>query len=107
MKSRTYYIVRNADEIVGVVRCSIIHGTCLLDRMAVDEAFRRQGLGTVLTERVIEFAKENGASKVWLDSSPRLDAAISLYKKLGFRECGYFEKHYWGEDIKFFEFLLE
>lgn len=107
MKSKTYFIVRNADEIVGVVRCSLAHGTCLLDRMAVDGGFRRQGMGTALTERVIEHAKENGASKVWLDSSPRLSAAISLYMKMGFRECGHFEKHYWGEDIKFFELLLE
>jgi ribosomal protein S18 acetylase RimI-like enzyme len=107
MESMTYFIVRSEDEIAGVVRCSIIHGTCLLDRMVVDGDFRRQGMGTALTQRVIAFAREKGATKVWLDSSPRLTAAISLYKKMGFRECGHFQKHYWGEDIKFFELLLE
>jgi len=107
MKSKTYFVVRSGDIIIGVVRCSIVHGTCLLDRMAVDGEYRRQGMGTALAQKVIDYAKENRAIKVWLDSSPRLKAAISLYKKMGFRECGHFQKHYWGEDIKFFELLLK
>jgi ribosomal protein S18 acetylase RimI-like enzyme len=75
--------------------------------MAVDEKFRKQGIGTALTKKVIEYAKEKNASKVWLDTTPRLTEAISLYKKMGFKECGYFRKHYWGEDIKFFELLFD
>lgn len=106
VENKKCFIVRSKEKLVGVVRCSLEYGTCLLDRMAVDEKFRKQGIGIALTERVIEYAKENNASKVWLDTSPRLKEAESLYKKLGFKECGYLKKHYWGEDIKFFELLL-
>jgi GNAT superfamily N-acetyltransferase len=107
MKSKIYFIVRNEERIIGVVRCSIDHGTCLLDRMAVDENFRKKGIGTDLTKRVIKYANEKNALKVWLDSTPILVDAISLYKKMGFKECGHLKKHYWGEDIKFFELLIE
>ena len=105
--NKKYFIVRTDERIVGVVRCSLEHGTCLLDRMVVDEKFRKQGIGTALTEKVIKYAKKNNASKVWLDTSPKLKEAESLYIKMGFKECGYFKNHYWGEDIKFFEHILD
>lgn len=107
MDSKKYFIVRDKDKMIGVVRCSIEDGTCKLDRMAVDENYKKKGIGTALTTRVIKYAKEENVSKVWLDTSPKLTEAESLYRKMGFKECGFFERHYWGEDIMFFELFLD
>ncbi len=106
MGSKSYYVIREGDSIVGVVRVSMDHGACLLDRMVVHPEHRGKGIGEALTKHAIEWAREQKAEKIWLDTSPKLKDAIALYEKLGFRECGYFRRHYWGEDIKFYELIL-
>jgi GNAT superfamily N-acetyltransferase len=107
MSSKKYFIVRNKERIVGVARASLVHGTCFLDRMVVDEDQRKQGIGSALIDSIIGFAKENKAAKVWLNTNTKLKDAMSLYTKNGFKECGHFTDHFWGDDVKFYEFLLE
>jgi GNAT superfamily N-acetyltransferase len=106
MGNKEYYVIREGRSIVGVVRVSMDHGACLLDRMVVHPGHRGRGIGKALTERAIEWAREHKAEKIWLDTSPKLKDAMALYEKMGFRECGYFRRHYWGEDIKFYEMVL-
>ena len=107
MKSKKYHIVRNKKRIVGVARTSLVHGTCFLDRMVVDEEYRKQGIGSALIDSILSFAKENKATKVWLNTNIKLKDAMSLYTKKGFKECGHFTDHFWGDDVKYYEFLLE
>ena len=106
MKQETYFVAVLKDSIAGVVGCRLMHGTCQLTHMAVDRAHRGKGIGASLTERTIEFAKENGALKVWLDTAPFMKEAISLYERYGFTKCGYMRKHFWGLDMEFYELVL-
>jgi GNAT superfamily N-acetyltransferase len=99
----TYFVAKEGALIVGVMGCSLKHGACLLVHMVVDGNYRKRGIGSALTEKAIDYAKENGAAKVWLDTSPRLRKAIALYEKHGFVRCGHLRKHYWGEDIYLYE----
>ena len=41
----------------------------------------------MLVERVIIEARAIGCKSIVLDSLPSLSAALSLYRKLGFRDC--------------------
>jgi GNAT superfamily N-acetyltransferase len=107
MKDRTYFISLDGERVVGVVRCKIVHGTCLLDRMVVDGTLQRKGVGTTLIDRVVEFAREQQVPVIWLHTNAKLTWAIAFYKKMGFVECGHFRKHHWGDDVKFFEMVLE
>jgi GNAT superfamily N-acetyltransferase len=106
LKTDHYIIASINDKPVGVVGITHKHGTCLLMHMAVEKSYRRIGIGSALVERVIEFAKEHNANKVWLDTVPILKEAIALYTKFGFKKCGYLKKHYWGADIELYELLL-
>ena len=106
MSSKSIFIIKDSGKIIGTVRATLEHGTCFLDRMVVLPEYRRKGVGKVLTRHVIEYARTNKCSKVWLDTSPKLDEAVKLYESMGFRECGFFRKHYWGEDIRFYELIL-
>ena len=106
MKSKKYFIIRNKNKIIGVARTSLVHGTCFLDRMVVDEEYRKQGIGTALINSIISYAKDNNAVKVWLNTNTKLKAAMSFYTKMGFKECGHFTKHFWGDDVKYYELLL-
>ncbi|MFW9846407.1 MAG: GNAT family N-acetyltransferase [Candidatus Thorarchaeota archaeon] len=106
MKQEAYMVAESKNEIVGVVGCRLMHGTCQLTHMAVDSFHRSKGIGTSLTQRAIEFAKENNSFKIWLDTAPFMKKAISVYEKLGFTKCGFMRKHFWGLDIEFYELLL-
>ena len=106
LEKDSYVVATIGDKIVGVVGINYKHGTCLLIHMVVKQSYRRKGIGSALMKRVIEFAKERNASKVWLDTVPTLEEAIALYIKHGFKKCGYLQKHYWGADVELYELLL-
>jgi putative acetyltransferase len=107
MMNETYFVAALDDSIIGVVGCRLMHGTCQLTHMAVDGLHRREGIGKSLTERAIEFAKENNSFKIWLDTAPFMKEAIILYEKLGFIKCGYLNRHFWGLDIELYELVLK
>lgn len=54
--------------------------------LAVDEAFRRQGVATRLIEAVRVVARDRGAWVVYVQADPEDEPAVALYSKLGTRE---------------------
>ena len=57
-----------------------------IKRMYVKPKFRGKKLGNLMIEEVIEVAKENGYSKLYLDTAQYMSSAVTLYKKFGFEE---------------------
>jgi GNAT superfamily N-acetyltransferase len=53
--------------------------------MAVTEKAQGRGYSKLLMERAISFAREAGAERLILLSNTRLESAIALYEKFGFR----------------------
>jgi len=102
-----YFIVRSEGRIVAVARAKIESGSCYLERMVVDAEFRRKGVGTALVEHIVEHARKKDANKVFLDTSPKLTGSVDFYGRMGFVQCGYFRKHFWGEDVVFLELIME
>tara|TARA_R110001592_G_scaffold251137_2_gene513819 strand:+ start:335 stop:802 length:468 start_codon:yes stop_codon:yes gene_type:complete len=88
-------------EIVGVV--SIINQKTFyeLSKMAVLPKYQGLKIGLQLMNFCIEFAKNQQWKSITLYSHRKLVPAISLYKKLGFKEIPLEEKsHYARSDIK-------
>ena len=52
--------------------------------MQVARSHRGRGIGSVLLEASIEWARQAGAHKIALEVWPHNDAAIALYEKFGF-----------------------
>ena len=88
-------IVKPGGQIFFVLENGVARGTCAvirqdaelfeLAKMAVDPDSQGRGYGNLLIERAIEFAREAGAQRLMLLTNSRLDAAIHLYEKHGFR----------------------
>lgn len=60
--------------------------TCELIKMAVDEQFQGLGIGRVLVNSAISWARENGVQRLWLETNHVLKSAIQLYESSGFTQ---------------------
>jgi GNAT superfamily N-acetyltransferase len=63
---------------------------CELKRMYVRPTERGRGIGAALCEGVFDAARRIGYRRICLDSDPRLDSALRLYARLGFRSVARF-----------------
>jgi ribosomal protein S18 acetylase RimI-like enzyme len=96
LQSPDEFIIRKGGDILMAMHEQELAGTVALKfvspgvyeftKMAVDEKFRGHGVGEALGKAAIRRAKEMGAHKIILYSNTILEPAITLYRKLGFRE---------------------
>ena len=86
----SFYYVATIDEVI-VGGCGIFptenlpQGTCELVKLYLAKEARGTGLGKQLMEISLSWAKENGYTKVYLESMPELAKAVSIYEKVGFK----------------------
>ena len=84
-----YYVVTKDDKILGGGGIYPTDGlpadTCELVKMYLLPEARGQGLGKLLIEKCLQFAKGGGYKNVYLETMPELKNALKVYEKLGFR----------------------
>lgn len=82
-----FFAQNEKGEIVGTVALKPDDdGEMELTKMGVIPAFRGYGIGKLLVKYCIDFAQEKGWKRLFLDSSRRLENAIDIYRKFGFKE---------------------
>jgi ribosomal protein S18 acetylase RimI-like enzyme len=57
-----------------------------IEDVVVDETASGRGIGTLLTEAMLEHARSLGCKTVDLTSRPSREAANALYRKVGFEQ---------------------
>lgn len=55
-------------------------------KMATEPSVQGRGIGAAILTRLIDFARENNADAIWLETNSKLEAAAALYRKHGFRD---------------------
>lgn len=85
-------------EIIGFVMGSIQKAyEARILALAVDEEYRRQGIGTRLTEQFLANFRDHGVERVTLEVRVSNQAAIEMYRELGFTPESVVEAYY-GDD---------
>jgi GNAT superfamily N-acetyltransferase len=59
-----------------------------IDYVRVAPERQRRGIGRLLTETVIDWARGRGYERLILEKTPQQEAAVALYRALGFTEKG-------------------
>ncbi len=57
-----------------------------LAKMAVTPKAQGRGIGRMLGESLVDYARKHGVRRIYLEGNTRLEASIALYRKLGFHE---------------------
>ena len=84
-----YFVALIENEIVGGAGIfpsdGLPEGTCELVKMYLKPEVRGTGLGRLLIDKCLEFAKEFGYAQVYIETMPELRKAVTVYEKFGFK----------------------
>lgn len=95
------FFAKADDQIAGTFALIRINETIYeLAKMAVEESFQGKKIGNRMLEFCIEEGKRLKADKIILFSNKKLEPAIHLYEKLGFKEVSLGNAEYQRANIK-------
>lgn len=81
----TCFVARDGAKLIGVVLCGNDGRRGYLNHLAVNEAYRRRGIGTVLIRRCLAVLKQMGIARCKLFVFAANESAIAFWRKLGWR----------------------
>lgn len=91
-------VTENGTEKLGAyIIFWVVHGEAHVLDIAVNPGMRGNGLATMLLDAALERMRRNMVYEVFLEVRRSNVAAISLYRKFGFRES-FIRKNYYGDE---------
>jgi ribosomal protein S18 acetylase RimI-like enzyme len=101
------FIIAKIDEnIIGCVGLKKLDDKiCEMKRLYVHDKYKGNGIGKILTEKIIEEAKIKNYEKIRLDTFNKMEAALEIYYRNGFQKITpYYHNPY--EGVVFLEKIL-
>ena len=83
-----WLVALDGEKVVGYVGSQTVLGETDMMNIAVDPAYRRQGIARKLIEGLIEALKERGSHSLMLEVRAGNAPAIALYESMGFAVAG-------------------
>lgn len=88
-RSTVLFVAYDDDVIVGSLTLALFRiptgMRAWIEDVVVDDAARGKGVGAMLNEAALDYARRTGAKTVDLTSRPSREAANRLYQRLGFK----------------------
>ena len=89
-----FFIAKDGENVLGYVSFTKILDEIQIVNVATAPEHRKMGVGKSLISYLLDFAKENEVSKLFLEVRESNEPAINLYKRFGFYEVGISKNHY-------------
>lgn len=91
-----FFVARDeSDKIVGFAGLKIVLDEADIMNIVVKKDSRNKGIGSLLLEHLISFAKSKNIKTITLEVNEKNTSAIALYKKFGFEKI-YIREHYYN-----------
>lgn len=86
--NKAYFVVAKGNKLIGGAGISPLDNydgnICELQKMYFMPEARGKGLGSKMMAKCLDFAKQIGFDKCYLETMPYMDDARKLYRKVGF-----------------------
>lgn len=92
--STKYIVAKIKNEIVGFAGILDTVDQYEITNIVVKKDKRNKGIGNLLLNSIISFAKCSNKDKIYLEVNEKNLTAISIYEKNGFKKCGLRKKYY-------------
>ena len=89
------FVTEKNGHITCYIGCDIVLDEGNIGNLVTDEKERGKGLATAILKRLLEYLKERGVKNVYLEVESTNTAALSVYKKCGFKSYN-IRKGYFG-----------
>lgn len=93
-----FIVAENRKEIVGYTIGKLKNGEAEIISLAVKPDFRQKGIGTKLTNFLINYFKEGGVREISLNVRTKNKVGIAFYQELGFKILKIIENYYRNGD---------
>ena len=101
-----FFIAKDGDTTLGTAALAIKHGYGEVKSMFVDPDRRGTGIADALMEEIITAARTENLPLLRLETGRILTAALKLYTRHGFSECGIFGDYQANNSSLYMEKLL-
>ncbi len=81
------YVLRNG-KIIGYICFRVFCGEMHIFKIAVRHEYRNQGIASLMLDKSLNMACEEGAESAFLEARPSNVSALALYQKFGFTVIG-------------------
>ena len=94
-KNSEMFLLTDKKEIIGFTGLIYFkwNNTIQISNIFVKPTYRRKGIGSKLVNFLVDKAKKT-TYRCLIAEAPSLNPVVKLYKKLGFRKCGYNDRYY-------------
>ncbi len=82
--AHVWRLARWNDQLIGFAHASVDAAACKLDKLYVDPAHQRRGVGRALLDEISRFARAHAATRLWLQVNRGNAQAIAAYRRYGF-----------------------
>ena len=89
-----WLVALNDGEVVGYVGAQIVPDEADMMNLAVDEKYRRMGIGKALVAQLLEKLQARAVRSLTLEVRISNQPAISLYERMGFSAVGKRPRYY-------------
>lgn len=89
-----FYVCIYNNVVAGYIGMNTVLDEGYIFNVAVDNQFRKLGIGTTLIKSLVDYAKSNNFYLLTLEVRESNAAAISLYSKFGFVKVGERKNYY-------------